>query len=259
MKPGKFSRRQFLRIGFYGGTGGALANSFWWEPDWIKVRTVRLTAGPPAHRFVQFTDTHFKGDTKYLQTVVERINALSPDFVCFTGDLVEQAEHVRGALKVLSGIKCPLYGVPGNHDHWCHADFEEIAETFAATGGAWLMDHQIRIRNGSITLAGASCEGREPPRFSALRGSKNILLTHFPIWADKMRGEKFDLILAGHSHGGQIRLPFYGALMLPYNVGKYDLGLFQTDAGPLYVNPGVGWLLVKARLLCRPELTVFEM
>jgi uncharacterized protein len=66
-------------------------------------------------------------------------------------------------------------------------------------------------------------------------------------------------VLAGHSHGGQIRLPVIGALFLPSRVGPYEMGLYQTQAGPLYVNPGIGTFLVPICLWCRPEITVVEL
>ena len=67
-------------------------------------------------------------------------------------------------------------------------------------------------------------------------------------------------MLAGHSHGGQVRIPFYGAPAVPFAVDEYDLGRFQTPAGPLYVNPGIGYLSGFAfRFNCRPEITVIEI
>jgi predicted MPP superfamily phosphohydrolase len=86
---------------------------------------------------------------------------------------------------------------------------------------------------------------------------KNILLLHYPLLGEKVP-HKFDFMLAGHSHGGQIRLPFYGALVLPFWVGRYDMGMFQLPAGPMYVNPGIGWLGTPLRFNCRPEITIFE-
>ncbi len=70
--------------------------------------------------------------------------------------------------------------------------------------------------------------------------------------------KKFDLILAGHSHGGQVRLPVVGGLVIPYDVGKYEKGLYETKAGTLYVNPGIGSYGIPLRILCRPEITVIE-
>jgi predicted MPP superfamily phosphohydrolase len=60
---------------------------------------------------------------------------LSPDFVCFTGDLVEETKYLPEALEILSGVKAPMFGVPGNHDYWSHASFADITKCFNATGG----------------------------------------------------------------------------------------------------------------------------
>ena len=256
VKSRKWSRRYLFRAALYGLPTGVIVNAIAIEPDWLRVRTIRLGDGAPRHRLVHFTDLHFKGDTDYLSEVVGRINQLAPDFVCFTGDIIEEAKHMEGALKILSGVKAPLYGIPGNHDHWSHADFKPVAETFAATGGAWLDDRQLAIRDGTVSLSGID---RLPIRLDPVPGRTNILLTHYPEWADKLEGRKFDLILAGHTHGGQVRIPFYGALMVPFSTGDYDLGMFDTPAGPLYVNPGIGCFYLNVRFNCRPELTVFEL
>jgi len=82
---------------------------------------------------------------------------------------------------------------------------------------------------------------------------------HYPMMADHLGDRRFDLILAGHSHGGQIRLPFFGPLRVPYGVGAYDLGDFETAGGPLYVNPGIGMVTYPFRFNCPPEITVFTI
>ena len=127
------------------------------EPKWLKTRHLRIGNSKPTHRFVHFTDVHHKGDRAYLEEVVRRINALSPDFVCFTGDLIEETRHLPEALEVFAGIKSPLYGVPGNHDYWSKAPFEDIARCFAATGGAWLLDQQRVTGDGKFCIIGSTC------------------------------------------------------------------------------------------------------
>jgi predicted MPP superfamily phosphohydrolase len=82
---------------------------------------------------------------------------------------------------------------------------------------------------------------------------------HYPAWVNRFKNQHCDLMLAGHSHGGQFRLPLIGSLVVPYNVDQYDMGLFQTAAGPLYVNPGIGWFYMNVRFNCRPEVTVVEV
>jgi hypothetical protein len=235
----------------------AAGHARWVEPRWLKVRRLRLGAGRPTHRLAHFTDLHYRGDREHLAGVVARINALTPDLVCFTGDIIEDAAHLPEALALLRGIRAPLYGVPGNHDYWSGVDFTPIAECFAGTGGSWLLNESALTRDGGLNLLGS--DGRRAPTLAPRVGVKNVLLMHYPAWADQLGGRKFDLILAGHSHGGQVRLPFVGPLILPFLVENYDLGLFQTPSGPLYVNPGIGYFYVNLRLNCRPEVTVVEV
>jgi predicted MPP superfamily phosphohydrolase len=262
MKLKQFSRRRFLlKMGaaFAAASAAAVADAKWLEPTRLKTRQLRIGNGAPTHRLVHFTDLHYKGDRTYAESVVKTINELSPDFVCFTGDIMEESRFLSEALEILSGVKSPMFGVPGNHDYWSGAPFADISRCFAATGGAWLVNEQRTIAGGKINIIGAACWSVGevlPPTNPA---AKNILLLHYPAWTKKLGGQKFDLMLAGHSHGGQVRIPFYGSVITPSNVDEYDLGLFQTSAGPLYVNPGIGWFYLDARFNCRPEITVIEV
>lgn len=257
MKPKKFSRRRFILTTLLVSPAAVVGDAKWIEPTWVKIKQLRLS-DKPTHRFVQFSDLHYKGDRAHAQSVVDTINSLSPDFVCFTGDLIEEGRFLPEALEVLSGIKVPMYGIPGNHDYWSNAPFDDIIKCFAATGGAWLLDEQRIIAEGKINLIGVAHLGPKHPLPAPKPGMKNILLIHYPAWA-KQFDEKFDLLLAGHSHGGQVRLPFYGSVIVPFAVDEYDLGLFQTKAGPLYVNAGIGWFPYPIRFNCRPEITVIQI
>jgi len=235
------------------------ADAKWLEPQWVKVRRIRLGGGPPKHRIIHFTDVHHKGDKAYFESIVSQINTLSPDFVCFTGDLIEEGKHLHEALDVLSRIKSPIYGVPGNHDYWSKAPFDGIAKCCAASGGAWLLDESMVTGDGKFAITGAAFLTFKQKPIRTAQDMRNVFLMHYPAWIEKLGGRRFDLVLAGHSHGGQVRLPFYGPVFVPFGVDRYDLGLFRTPAGPLYVNPGLGWYPVPIRFNCRPEITVFEI
>ncbi len=252
------NRRRFLLAAMLLSPVAIVADAKWLEPTWLKVRRLHFASGKPTHRFVHFTDLHHKGDRTYALAVVKTINALAPDFVCFTGDLIEDVKYLPEALEILSGIQSPLFGVPGNHDYWSRAPFDNIRRAFVKTGGAWLDDEQ-RSLDGKINLIGTTCRRASEVLSPVTSGTKNILLMHYPAWVKKLGDRKFDLMLAGHSHGGQVRIPFYGPVMVPYGVDEFDLGLFQTDSGPLYVNPGIGWYPVPIRFNCRPEITVIEI
>jgi predicted MPP superfamily phosphohydrolase len=259
LKLPRLTRRRFLAAALLCSPLLAAADAKWLEPTWVKTRRIRLHRDKPTHRLVHFTDVHHKGDRAYLESVVSRINALSPDFVCFTGDIIEETRFLVEALEILSGIKSPMYGVPGNHDYWSKAPFDSIAKWFAATGGGWLLDQQLVTRDGKFTIIGATCLSYKQPVVRANPATRNIFLMHYPAWIKKLSANKFDLTLAGHSHGGQVRFPFFGPIFVPWGVDSYVLGLFRTASGPLYVNPGIGWFPVPIRFNCRPEVTVFEM
>ncbi len=154
MKPRKFSRRAFLATGLLAAPCVVVADAMWLEPQWVRIRRLRLTQDAPAQRFVHFTDLHHKGDRAHTQSVVDKINSLKPDFVCFTGDIMEEGKFLPEALEILSGVKAPMYGVPGNHDYWSRAPFGDITKCFASTGGAWLVDQQRVIAGGKINLVG---------------------------------------------------------------------------------------------------------
>jgi len=254
----KLSRRHWIGLGLAGVGVPALAaaDAFLVEPGWVKLKRIRLAGDKPACRLLHFTDLHFKEDEASLRSLVRRINGLSPDFVCFTGDLVEDKVHLDAALAVLRELKAPLFGVPGNHERWSGADPGRIAECCEATGGAWLPDRAVDTLEDRVRISGID---EDPGKARPRPGATNIALMHYPAWVERLSGGRFDLVLGGHSHGGQVRLPFVGALIVPFDVGKYDLGLYQTPAGPLYVGAGVGWYSLRARFLCRPEIALIEI
>ena len=255
----KFSRRKFIVTALLATPCALVADARALEPEWVKVSRLNLADGKPTHRFVHFSDLHHKGDRAHTQSVVDMINSLSPDFVCFTGDILEQAKYLPEALELLSGIKSPLYGVPGNHDYGSHISFHDIGRCFSATGGGWLLNEQRATADGKINLIGvAYISPRHLPPVPK-PGMKNIVMFHYPAWAKRFGDQKYDLMLAGHSHGCQVRIPFYGPIITPSSVDEYDLGLFQTKSGPLYVTSGIGWYPLPVRFNCRPEIVLMEV
>ena len=250
------TRRKFLALGALALPAAVGVHARCIEPTALRVTNLTLTPGGKL-RFVQFTDWHFKGDAGYAADVVRTINELTPEFVCFTGDLVEDKRFAAEALKFVQEIRAPVYGSPGNHDYSSGASFAEYEKAFAATGGAWLVDRSMVLAPYELEIVGMALIGihaLRPPR-----ATRRVLLLHYPEMADRLQGPVFDLILAGHSHGGQVRLPFFGAPFLPWGVGPYDLGYFVSAGGPLYVNAGIGTYRFPVRFNCRPEITVITI
>ncbi|HEY2615685.1 MAG TPA: metallophosphoesterase [Chthoniobacterales bacterium] len=251
----KITRRKFLSLGALALPAALGADARFIEPTALRTTKFNLNGGG-ACRFVHFTDFHHKGNARYAAEVVRTINELAPEFVCFTGDLVEEARFGSEALSFIRQIKPPVYGSPGNHDYWSHISFPEVERAFAATGGAWLVDRTLVLPQHDLELVGMAVRGIRA--FEPARAGRQLLLMHYPAMADRL-GRRFDLILAGHSHGGQVRLPFYGPVFVPYGTGRYDLGYYETPNGPLYVNAGIGTYRVPVRWNCPPEITVVTM
>jgi len=252
----KMTRRNAIRLAVCSVPAVCLIDGFLVEPEWTVVKRVQIGEARGTHRIVHFTDLHYKGDRAYLSKVVRKINQLSPDCACFTGDIVEDIQYLGEALELLSGVCCPMFGVPGNWEYLSGATFSDIAACFESTGGAWLVDEEVTTGKGQISIFGAT--GNWPGIARTEVDKKRLLLVHYPAFADELEGQRFDLILAGHSHGGQARIPFIGALILPDRVGEYERGLYETGAGPLYVNPGIGTWYLPVRFCCRPEITLVE-
>ena len=285
-----FVRRNWLRYLIYGGMACCAAEGFLIEPHWIRIDRLSLGKSPSV-RVVHISDIHFKGDSAYLSRIVDKVNQLSPDIVCFPGDIVEDTRYLEEALTALGRIKVPLYGVPGNHEYWSGASFERIGECFRRTGGDWLVDQSAVTLGGKVLIVGSSgaevstqrtasefaMPGRRTDWSPAsafapgasrhgqvltpppVPGAKRILLTHYPAVVDSIRGEAYDLILSGHAHGGQVRLPFFGALLVPYGVQGYQLGTYMTPAGLLHVSSGLGTFFLPVRFGCRPDITAIEL
>ena len=212
----KLTRRRFLGLGLCALPAVAGLDGRFAEPTWLRVTHFDLYP-QPTNRFVHFSDLHYKGDAEYAAKVVRTINALEPEFVCFTGDLVEDARFAPAALDFIRQIQRPVYGCPGNWDYGSRADFREYEKAFRATGGGWLEDRSFVLEKQSIELIGMGLRGVHA--LAEPQAVRRILLIHYPTQADRLDGRRYDLILAGHSHGGQVRLPFYGALVPLYGVG----------------------------------------
>lgn len=234
-----------------------VADAVAFEPRYPVVRTFPLAGAPLGKRLVHITDLHFKGDAAYLNRVVEQINGLQPDAILFTGDLIETAPFLEPALVGLRRLKAPVLGIPGNHDWWSRADFGPVHAQLARTGGGWFRDVQVPLFGGRVVLTCLD-RWRATQTLPPVPGALNLVLMHYPAWADTVL-HRYDLLLAGHTHGGQVRVPFYGALATPPDSGPYQKGWYATEGGPLYVNPGLGNFYADIRFCCRPEITVWEI
>lgn len=249
------TRRRFLTLALAAAPTAALANAVAVEPDYLKVTRLRLAGREVRHRFIHISDLHHRNDHSFTEKIINAVRREKPDFVCFTGDLIDSIHYLPGASEFIRSLDCPVFGIPGNHDHYCTQSFQAHERAFAATGGGWLVDRKMIGDHLEIIGLDRYQPRRLPEKTEAFR----LVLSHYPAQADLLTGGALSLVLAGHSHGGQVRVPFLGAVVLPEGVGLYDRGLFKAKAGLLHVSAGLGTSTIPIRFNCRPEMTVVEI
>jgi len=276
------TRRNFLLGSVTAGAGLALySGEIARHEISIVTRAMALAKLPDAfagYRIVQISDVHFDEYTEpsFVRRVVDQVNRLAPDLVLLTGDYISNTplsqNFAAGAIlrcaEVLRELACPLrYAVMGNHDSILGPPL--IREGLATASIPLLFNQYASIeRNGQrLWLAGIADALTNVPNLNlAIPASPDgpvLLLCHEPDYADNVlehpRGALVDLMLSGHSHGGQIRLPIIGPVNLPYGAWSYYEGLYRLGHMQLYVNRGIGTVGVPFRLNCPPEITVFTL
>lgn len=279
----KLTRRSFLKkaaltaLGTLALPPTALAYARYAEPRWLEVVRIMLDAPrlPQALdglTLVHFSDTHlgFHYEAEDLERLAETINGLQPDLICFTGDLVDYSLGTQGPAyaAALSHMKARLgkFAVLGNHDYFNGS--ANVAGTLEAGGFRTLRNASSRVKSQSAAFWVAGVEDMwhgKPDIKKALGGVTKdafvLLLAHSPDFADTAVQHPVDLQLSGHSHGGQVRIPFYGHVVTPKFGKKYVIGEYRLGDGPfrLYVNRGIGVSQHPIRFLCRPELTLITL
>ncbi len=230
------------------------------------------------YRIAQISDIHFDEYTEpsFVRRVVGQVNSLAPDLVLMTGDYISNKplghDFAYGAVfrcaEVLRELTCPLrFAVMGNHDTILGPP--NIREALATASIPLLVNEYVPIqRSGErLWLAGVADPVCSVPNLDlAVPASPDgpvLLLCHAPDFADTVlahrRGPLVNLMLSGHTHGGQIRLPLLGPLILPSGGQKYVEGYFRFGAMQLYVNRGIGTVGLPLRLNCPPEITLFTL
>lgn len=273
------NRREFLKVvGLTVGGGLVAASSYLaisdesQDPvvDQVPIRIKNLHPSLEGFTLLQMTDQHLYPLTQpsLIKKSVAIANSLNPDLVVLTGDYVWQdLEAIDELAPILAGLdaKYGVFSTLGNHDYWLDADV--ITTTLEAAGLPVLVNQGLSVKHGkgSFYLAGLDDGWSGNPDLDAtldgaMPGDPVILLCHEPDLADRYALDgRVSLQLSGHSHGGQIRLPGIGALILPYLGRKYDIGLYKVDQMLLYTNRGLGVISEPIRYNCPPEITQFEL
>jgi uncharacterized protein len=237
----------------------------------VPVHLPRLGSEFSGYRLVQFSDIHMDSFMKRedLEVIVDLVNRQKPDLVAITGDFVsnDPYKHAKDMAAALSRIESSdgVVGVMGNHDHW--DDPQTVRNILVESGIIELNNKIYPIHRGQsrLFIAGIDDHIVRKDRLEQVleqlpEDGAAILLAHEPDFADiSANTGRFDLQLSGHSHGGQINLPFIGPLYLPRYARKYTCGLYRINGMIQYTNRGVGKVHVPFRFNSRPEITVFTL
>ncbi|NET54212.1 MAG: metallophosphoesterase [Merismopedia sp. SIO2A8] len=247
------------------------------EPGWVDI--VPLTIAMPhldaafeGTRIVQISDIHIDGDwmtTKRLQQIVRQVEQQHPDLVMITGDLVDHdpRTYASGLLKPFTYLteRVPTFAVLGNHDHYSNP--QPLQDILVQSHVTELANAVYTITKGGaqLNIAGVDDVWMGRDRLDLVleqlpQEGAAILLVHEPDFADKAAlTNRFDLALSGHSHGGQVRIPFSGPPVLPKHGQRYPVGQYQVGTMVQYTNRGIGMARPRVRFNSRPEITVITL
>ncbi len=245
------------------------------EPNWLEVNQISITLPNldrafTGYRIVQLTDLHVGDgiDRAQLAKIVAVVNAQDPDLVVLTGDYVTRNPDLQAELltSTLAGFqpRDRTLAVLGNHD-----TFDGNAPSVRSSiwsSGVTLLENEVYTtsRNGAtLTIAGVGDVWTQNAKLGRVLAQlpptgAAIMLAHEPDFADVTAATgRFGLQLSGHSHGGQVRLPFYNKY--PLYARKYPIGRYQVGNLTQYTSRGVGAPGIHARFNCRPEISVFNL
>ena len=266
--------------------GSALAfYALWLEPHRLGVsrhqlRSAKLGPGPPL-KILHFGDLHMERSTAREQQVLREAKELQPDLVLFSGDFLSTSylddplawEACRWVFSELQP-RLGTFAVAGSPA----VDRPEIVpRLLERTAVRWLQNECVTVRDGgrTIQLIGVSCTHRpflDAPALARVLAAQpeaqgeppfRILLYHTPDLAPEAAEAGIDLHLSGHTHGGQVRLPGFGALVTASLYGKaFEMGRYEIGGMTLYVTRGIGMegtLAPRVRFLCPPEIVAWEL
>lgn len=258
------------------GAGALGAYAFLVEPRWLELTRPRihlrgLHPSLEGLRIALLTDLHAGNGTplSLIRRACRMAMAERPHLVALTGDFAaDDAGEFGRVLDALAGLSAPLgvYAVPGNHDHivgigvW-HRQVRAHPRIRDLTNAAVVR----RVGGARLCVAGVDDLSEGAPRLVLPPPEARdftLLLAHDPDQAERARRgyDRVDLVLSGHTHGGQVRLPGVGALRNPARRDDlYDEGLRRRPWTQVYVSRGVGTVHLPVRFLCRPEVAVLEL
>lgn len=252
----------------------------------LSVETTKLTvtAKDLPEAFDKFSiahisDLHNAEYGKNNEKLIDILKAESPNIIAITGDLIDSNHtNLEVALSFAQqAVKiAPCYFVTGNHEAWIGSQYEELKTSLQNTGITVLQDEAIELNYGDVCI---QLIGLNDPDFSErdrllsesileaklsqvnISDGFTILLSHRPEYFNVYQNKNIDLVLSGHAHGGQFRLPLGGGVIAPGQglFPKYDAGAYTENGTTMIVSRGVGNSIIPVRINNPPEIVIIEL
>lgn len=269
-----WNRRQFLKMALWGGAGALVASypffieRYAFQINVYKIPVPRLPQSFTNFTIAQLTDLHYGllMPAFMIERLITKVVQLKTDIIVCTGDYVDQAaEEIDVVWPLLMKLQARrgIYSVLGNHDHWADSDRSLY---WLERSGQNLRHRAIPLVNGDerVWLGGAGDLWEDELKIdemfqNVLEDDCKIVLSHNPDSVDTNFKTKIDLVISGHTHGGQVQLPGIGAPILPVKNYLYSDGFIPAKKTNLFISRGLGWSILPVRFNCFPEVAVLKL
>ncbi|MGH1158672.1 metallophosphoesterase [Bacillus mycoides] len=251
----------------------------------VKITSSKIPSSFKGYKILQISDLHNKKFGDNQDVLIQKVKSINPDIIAITGDLIDSKSYdAEMSMQVIRELvkEYPVYFVTGNHEKWSgkynslekklkkqHVTVLRNEHVIIQKGG-----HEINllgiddpefntgdIDEGSIVKDAIVKDAIVKAKIETLPDRYNVLLSHRPEFLEAYADEQVDLVLSGHAHGGQVRLPFIGGLVAP-NQGilpKYTAGLYEQQNTSMIVSRGLGNSIIPQRVFNRPEIVVVQL
>lgn len=247
----------------------SLIESYWIETKVIVVESNQIPADFDGKKIVFLSDIHMGSwpffDQKRTDDLVNQVNALHPDMILLGGDYVsDDPYYISPCFTSLSKLKAPLgvYGVLGNNDPKNESleAMENANITYIGNNGLWIEIHGQKIRIGGVGDMLTDTQNQDAAIGNANKSDFVMLVSHSPDFFPLLDKSKVDVMLSGHTHGGQITFFGLWAPVIHSEYGnKYRTGVIKSNNSTLVVSNGIGTIIVPMRFFARPQIIVLEL
>ncbi|AXK18498.1 TPA: metallophosphoesterase [Bacillus toyonensis] len=246
----------------------------------VKITSSKIPSSFKGYKILQISDLHNKQFGDNQDVLIQKIKSIDPDIIAITGDLIDSKSYdAEVSMQLIREMvkKYPVYFVTGNHEQWS-GKYNSLEKELKKYDVNILRNEHVGIRKGEQEI---NLLGIDDPEFvtgnrdegniiiDEIKKAKiemqpdryNVLLSHRPEFIKEYTNERLALVLSGHAHGGQVRLPFIGGLVAP-NQGvlpKYTAGLYVEQNTSMVVSRGLGNSIIPQRILNRPEIVVVQL